>query len=115
MTDSGKTLLLRVTSLALLVAALVFTAQPAEAAKRLALVIGNDTYEEIEPLARAVADGDLATGITAIDPAPRAEIADLPTALDAEAPAMVRSMSTADHREAAAAFVEKRDAVFRGA
>lgn len=44
----------------------------------------------------------------------RAEIADLPTALDGEAPAMVRSMSTDDHREAAAAFVEKRDAVFRG-
>ncbi len=44
----------------------------------------------------------------------RAEIVDLPAALDAEAPAMVRSMSTDDHREAAAAFVEKRDAVFRG-
>ena len=45
----------------------------------------------------------------------RAEVADLATCLDAEAPAMVRSMSTQDHREAAAAFVEKRDAVFRGA
>ncbi|MEL6983076.1 MAG: enoyl-CoA hydratase-related protein [Actinomycetota bacterium] len=44
----------------------------------------------------------------------RAEIADLPTALDAEAPAMVRSMSTEDHKEAAAAFVEKRNAVFHG-
>lgn len=44
----------------------------------------------------------------------RAEIADLPAALDAEAPAMIRSMSTEDHREAAAAFVEKRNAVFRG-
>jgi 2-(1,2-epoxy-1,2-dihydrophenyl)acetyl-CoA isomerase len=44
----------------------------------------------------------------------RALVADLATALDAEAPAMARSMSTEDHREAAAAFVEKRQAVFRG-
>jgi 2-(1,2-epoxy-1,2-dihydrophenyl)acetyl-CoA isomerase len=44
----------------------------------------------------------------------RALVCDLATALDAEATAMVRSMSTADHREAAAAFVEKRSPVFRG-
>ncbi|MDX2381155.1 MAG: enoyl-CoA hydratase-related protein [Acidimicrobiia bacterium] len=45
----------------------------------------------------------------------RAITCDLPTALDAEGVAMVSSMRTADHREAAAAFVEKRDPVFRGA
>lgn len=44
----------------------------------------------------------------------RATGVDLATALDAEAPAMVRTMSTADHREAAAAFVEKRSALFTG-
>ena len=44
----------------------------------------------------------------------RALTADLATALDAEAPNMIRSMSTADHREAAAAFVEKRSPVFGG-
>ena len=44
----------------------------------------------------------------------RATTCDLATALDAEAAAMVRTMSTADHREAAAAFVEKRAPVFRG-
>jgi len=44
----------------------------------------------------------------------RAITADLATALDAEAPNMVRSMSTADHREAAAAFVEKRTPNFTG-
>lgn len=44
----------------------------------------------------------------------RALHVDLPTALDAEAAAMVRSMSTADHREAAAAFVEKRPPRFSG-
>lgn len=44
----------------------------------------------------------------------RAITSDLATALDAEAPAMVRAMTTADHKEAAAAFVEKRSPVFRG-
>ena len=38
----------------------------------------------------------------------------LEAALDAEAVAMVRTMSTADHREASAAFVEKRPARFTG-
>lgn len=38
----------------------------------------------------------------------------LQSALDAEATAMVRTMSTADHREAAAAFVEKRSPNFTG-
>jgi 2-(1,2-epoxy-1,2-dihydrophenyl)acetyl-CoA isomerase len=44
----------------------------------------------------------------------RALVSDLATALDAEAANMVRSMSTADHREAAAAFVEKRAPRFSG-
>ncbi len=44
----------------------------------------------------------------------RAQAVGLADALDAEAAAMVRTMSSADHREAAAAFVEKRDAIFRG-
>ncbi|MGI9595012.1 MAG: enoyl-CoA hydratase-related protein [Acidimicrobiales bacterium] len=44
----------------------------------------------------------------------RAQLVGLADALDAEAPAMVRTMSSADHREAAAAFVEKRDAIFKG-
>ena len=39
---------------------------------------------------------------------------DLGTALDAEAANMVFTMSTADHREAAAAFVEKRTPIFKG-
>jgi len=44
----------------------------------------------------------------------RAITCDLETALDAEATAMIRTMSTADHREAAAAFVEKRTPAFTG-
>jgi 2-(1,2-epoxy-1,2-dihydrophenyl)acetyl-CoA isomerase len=44
----------------------------------------------------------------------RAIICDVETALDAEAANMVLSMGTADHREAAAAFVEKRTPKFTG-
>lgn len=44
----------------------------------------------------------------------RAGDLDLQAALDAEAVAMVRTMSTDDHKEAAAAFVEKRGARFVG-
>jgi 2-(1,2-epoxy-1,2-dihydrophenyl)acetyl-CoA isomerase len=44
----------------------------------------------------------------------RALGATLSEALDAEATAMVRTMGTADHREAAAAFVEKRPPRFSG-
>ncbi len=44
----------------------------------------------------------------------RAITCDLATALDGEAPNMVRSMTTADHKEAAAAFVEKRPPRFTG-
>jgi 2-(1,2-epoxy-1,2-dihydrophenyl)acetyl-CoA isomerase len=44
----------------------------------------------------------------------RAANADLATALDAEAANMVHTMSTADHREAATAFTEKRTPTFSG-
>lgn len=44
----------------------------------------------------------------------RALTCDLATALDAEAANMVRTMSTADHKEAALAFVEKRAPRFEG-
>lgn len=44
----------------------------------------------------------------------RALHVDLATALDAEAPNMIRSMSTDDHKEAAAAFVQKRSPTFTG-
>lgn len=44
----------------------------------------------------------------------RASDVDLATALDAEASNMIFTMATADHREAAAAFVEKRTPTFKG-
>lgn len=44
----------------------------------------------------------------------RAHDVSLQTALDAEAAAMVRTMATDDHKEAAAAFVEKRSPRFTG-
>ncbi len=56
MAINGKTIWTRFFQPAVLVALLAILVQPAEAAKRLALVIGNDTYEDIEPLSRAVAD-----------------------------------------------------------
>jgi len=40
--------------------------------------------------------------------------ADLATGLEAEATAMVRTMSTADHREAVAAFFDKRTPDYTG-
>ena len=43
----------------------------------------------------------------------RAMVSGLDDALDAEAANMVRSMSTADHREATAAFLERRSPTFR--
>ncbi len=44
----------------------------------------------------------------------RALVSDLAACLDGEAANMVATMSTEDHREASAAFVEKRTAVFVG-
>lgn len=44
----------------------------------------------------------------------RASTVDLATALDAEAHNMTMTMATGDHREAAAAFVEKRSPIFSG-
>ncbi len=44
----------------------------------------------------------------------RAWLVDLGTALDAEAENMTSTMRTKDHKEAVAAFVEKRTAVFKG-
>jgi 2-(1,2-epoxy-1,2-dihydrophenyl)acetyl-CoA isomerase len=44
----------------------------------------------------------------------RSGVVTIEAALDAEAVAMSRTMSTADHREAAAAFVEKRPPNFDG-
>lgn len=44
----------------------------------------------------------------------RAQTVDLAAGLDGEAPAMTRTMATADHREAVAAFLEKRSPTFEG-
>ena len=44
----------------------------------------------------------------------RASTVDLAAALDGEAHNMAMTMSTGDHKEAAAAFVEKRSPVFTG-
>lgn len=78
-------------------------------------VLADDDFEE-QALAwcRRVAEGAPIALRLMKENLNRAIVADLATSLDAEAPNMIRSMTTADHREAAAAFVEKRTPVFSG-
>ena len=78
-------------------------------------VFADAAYDrEWRAFARRIAHGPVVAHRYIKENLHRAITADLATCLDAEAPAMVITMSTEDHREAAAAFVEKRDAVFRG-
>ena len=64
--------------------------------------------------ARRIASGPTLANRAIKENINRALVADLATCLDAEAVNMVATMSTADHREATAAFMEKRDAKFSG-
>jgi 2-(1,2-epoxy-1,2-dihydrophenyl)acetyl-CoA isomerase len=64
--------------------------------------------------ARRIASGPTLANRAIKENINRAIVADLATCLDAEAVNMVATMATADHREATAAFVEKREAKFSG-
>ena len=64
--------------------------------------------------ARRIASGPTLANRAIKENINRAIVADLATCLDAEAVNMIATMSTADHREATAAFVEKREAKFSG-
>ena len=64
--------------------------------------------------ARRFADGPLVAQRYIKENLNRAVGADLLTCLDAEAAAMTRCRSTDDHKEAVAAFVEKRTPTFNG-
>ncbi len=78
-------------------------------------VLGDDGFEEAAlDWCRTLANGAPIALRLMKQNLNRALTTDLATALDAEAPNMVETMSTADHREAAAAFVEKRRPVFGG-
>ena len=91
---------------------------PAAEAERLGIVnrvFADADYEAgWQAFARRIANGPVVAHRYIKENLHRALGSDLATCLDAEAPAMVITMSTEDHREAAAAFVEKRDAVFHG-
>jgi enoyl-CoA hydratase/carnithine racemase len=99
---------------------LFFTAErvDAERCERLGLVnrVVEDEalMEETLALARRLASGPtVAYGLMKAN-LDRALRADLPTCLAEEAKGIVRSVATADHREAVRAFVEKRPPKFEG-
>ena len=89
----------------------------ATAAERLGLVnqIFEDDFESAAiAYASRFADGPLVAQRYIKENLNRAETADLASCLDAEAAAMTRCRSTEDHKEAVAAFIEKRPPVFLG-
>jgi enoyl-CoA hydratase/carnithine racemase len=99
---------------------LMFTGErvDAERCERIGLVnrVVDDAllHEEAFALARSLAQGPrlaLASMKDNLDEAPHI---DYPTALHREAERLVRASRTADHREAVAAFVDKRKPVFTG-
>ena len=89
-----------------------------EEALRLGIVNRVATREDIEAAGRAWALELAALPTLAIGYMKRnlnaAETGTLPEILDIESFNMVRTMTTADHRDAAAAFVAKRKPVFQG-
>ncbi len=98
---------------------LYLTADRVDAATALRLGIVNEVLEgdfEADALAYAArfADGPVVAQRYIKENINRALVADLGTCLDAEAVAMTRCRDTDDHKEAVAAFVEKRTATFRG-
>ena len=92
------------------------TAADAERLGVVNMVLPDDGFEDgWMALARRIASGPTLAHRYIKENIDRAAAgADLAACLDAEAPAMMTTMSSADHREAAAAFVAKRDAVFTG-
>jgi enoyl-CoA hydratase/carnithine racemase len=99
---------------------LMFTAErvDAERGERIGLInrVVDDTklQDEAFALARSLAEGPRAALALIKDNLDDALHIDYPTALYREAERLVRASRTADHKEAVAAFVEKRKAVFTG-
>jgi 2-(1,2-epoxy-1,2-dihydrophenyl)acetyl-CoA isomerase len=78
-------------------------------------VFARDAFDaEVAALARRLADGPRIAYRYMKENLNRAVTGELGECLDLEATHHIRTGSTADHREAAAAFVEKRAPVFRG-
>ncbi len=99
---------------------LMFTGErvDAERCERIGLVnrVVEDAllHEEAFALAKALADGPRVAISNIKDNLDDALHVDYPTALHREAERLVRCSRTADHKEAVAAFVEKRKPAFRG-
>ena len=96
------------------------TADRFDALEALSLNVVNKVLEDEDFEAAAVAyvarfaEGPLVAQRYMKENLNRALTSDLLTCLDAEAMAMSRCRSTEDHKEAVAAFVEKRAPVFTG-
>ena len=99
---------------------LYYTGETVEADRALELglcskVVSHDDLEaETMKVAEHIASGPTLAYARMKENLNRAETADLMTALDAEALNMTLSGQTTDHLEAAKAFVEKRQPVFKG-
>src|SRR5580704_12097257 len=99
---------------------LMFTAEKVDAAKCEAIglvnrVVPDDKLqEEAFALAKSMAEGPTLALRYMKDNLDEALLFDFSTARDHEAERRVRLTTTADHREAVQAFIDKRKAVFRG-
>ncbi len=99
---------------------LMFTAEKVDAARCEAIglfnrVVPDDKLqEEAFALARSMADGPTLALRYMKDNLDEALLFDFATARDHEAMRLVRLTTTADHREAVQAFIDKRKAVFKG-
>jgi enoyl-CoA hydratase/carnithine racemase len=97
---------------------LMFTAERVDAARCEALGIANhvvpaaDLMSQTMDFAGRVAKGPRAALAAIKDNLDEALTCDFLTALDGEAPRMIQAFQSADHKEAARAFVEKREPKF---
>jgi enoyl-CoA hydratase/carnithine racemase len=98
----------------------MFTAERVDAARCEALGIVNrvvpaaDLDAEALAFATRIANGPRAALAAIKDNLDEALTVDFLSALDGEAPRMIKAFQSADHKEAARAFVEKREPKFTG-
>src|SRR3954463_9150292 len=100
---------------------LMFTAEKVDATRCEAIGLVNRVVpdaklqQEAFALAKSIADGPTIAIRYMKDNLDEALMVDFATARDREAERLVRLTTTADHREAVQAFIEKRKPVFKGA
>ena len=99
----------------------MFTADKVEARRAEAIGLVNRVVPDAElqqaafALAKSMAEGPTLALRYMKDNLDEALLFDFATARDHEAERLVRLTTTADHREAVQAFIDKRKAVFKGA